>query len=298
MTRKLTWIATQILLLLLLGVRPCTGQQPFTGLVSRVVDGDMIHVQRDNEPEKVRLEGIDAPEMGQSFGPKAREVLMKKILARTVTVKPTGTDKYGRTLAVVWIDDRNINLEMVAEGWAWHFKKYSQDTALAAAENNARTQRRGLWADANPESPWDWRAAEKKRRKEEGVARATADPSVPALPPKAKPELTAQSSSNDSRPEDQESRTIVYLAPTGKHYHSIDCADIAKGSKAISLADAKKKGYRACPKCGSTTTTSESPIVDTDSDLARETGSTIYTGPRGGRYHYSSSGKKVYERRR
>jgi micrococcal nuclease len=298
MCRQLVFALVPVVFLVI--SRPTYGaHEPFTGLVVRVVDGDMIHVQRDGESVKVRLEGIDAPETGQEYGPKARAALMKKILAKTVTVRPTGADKYGRTLAVVWIDNRNINLELVREGSAWHFKKYSKDPALAAAEESAREERRGLWADVNPQAPWDWRKAEKERRKETGIARATADPSVPAVVPKppepmesAKPESEAELHSHLD-----ESTAIVYLK-AGKRYHSADCPLAAGKPQAISLADAKRRGYKPCSKCGGTPTLPDTAIADTDSDLAHDTGKTIYVGPRGGHYHYSASGNKVYERRK
>jgi micrococcal nuclease len=278
-----------------------SAEDPFTGLVVRVVDGDMIHVQRDGESVKVRLEGIDAPETGQEYGPRARAALMKKILAKTVTVKPTGADKYGRTLADVWIDNRNINLELVREGCAWHFKKYSKDPALAAAEEVAREQRRGLWADANPQAPWDWRKAEKERRKQTGIARATADPSVPAPPPKSSADQEQNpkaASEAESHSHPDESTAIVYIGKTGKRYHSSDCPLVAGKSRAMPLADAKRKGYKPCSKCGGKPTLPDAVIADTDSDLAHDTGATIYVGPRGGHYHYSASGSKVYERRK
>jgi micrococcal nuclease len=296
------WKIAYLLITATLMIAPArlySSEEPFTGLVVRVVDGDMIHVQHGDESAKVRLEGIDAPESGQTFGPKAREVLVKKILARTVTVKPTGVDKYGRTLAVVWINERNVNLEMVREGFAWHFKKYSKDAALAAAEENAREQRRGLWADSAPQPPWEWRKEEKERRKETGLARATADPSVPPASPKSS---TEEKESPKPAPEQHlhadDSTAIVYLAKTGKRYHSSDCAVVSGKTRAIALGDAKRKGYTPCPKCGGKPTLPDAVIADTDSDLAHDTGATIYTGPRGGRYHYSASGKKVYEKRR
>lgn len=151
----------------------------FTGLVARVVDGDTIAVMRGKEPVKVRLEGIDAPETGQPFGTKAKQALSEKIASQTVTIKVTGKDRYGRTLGTVWLGRRDINLEMVAEGWAWHFKRYSKDKALADAETQARAKKSGLWADAHPIAPWDWRRTEKERRQQKaGIANLPTDPVV------------------------------------------------------------------------------------------------------------------------
>jgi micrococcal nuclease len=185
----------------------------FTGLVARVVDGDTIAVMRGNEPVKVRLEGIDAPETGQPFGTKAKQALSGKIFGQIVMIKVTGKDRYGRTLGVVWLGSRDINLELVAEGWAWHFKRYSKDKALADAEKDARAKKSGLWADAHPIAPWDWRRTEKERRQQ-------------------------------------------------------------------------KAGTEPAAKLPS------DPVVGTTA-----AGEPIYEGPRGGRYHLSENGKKIYEKK-
>ena len=75
-----------------------------------------------------------------------------------MTIQPTGTDKYGRALAHVLLPDgRSLNQELVRQGYAWWFRKYSKDQTLAKLEADARAAKRGLWADPNPTPPWDWR---------------------------------------------------------------------------------------------------------------------------------------------
>jgi micrococcal nuclease len=106
----------------------------------------------------VRLEGIDAPESGQSFGRKAKEALAKIVAGKTVTVRKTGTDKYDRTLGIVIVGDIDVNAKLVEDGWAWHFKKFNSDERLAKLEEAARKARRGLWDDEAPLAPWDYRA--------------------------------------------------------------------------------------------------------------------------------------------
>ena len=81
-----------------------------------------------------------------------------------MTVKKTGTDKYGRTLGIVVVGDVDANAKLVEDGWAWHFKKYSSDEQLAKLEEAARTAKRGLWADEAPLAPWDFRARQKTPR--------------------------------------------------------------------------------------------------------------------------------------
>jgi micrococcal nuclease len=71
-------------------------------------------------------------------------------------------------LGVVLVNGVDVNSKMVEDGWAWHFKKYSDDENLAALEKEARAAKRGLWQDPNPMSPWDFR--ERQKTKPEGVA--------------------------------------------------------------------------------------------------------------------------------
>jgi len=83
-----------------------------------------------------------------------------------MTVQSTGTDKYGRTLAnIILPDGRSLSQELVRQGCAWWFKKYSKDQALAKLEADARQKKIGLWADPNPVPPWDWRKSQKDKGK-------------------------------------------------------------------------------------------------------------------------------------
>jgi hypothetical protein len=76
-----------------------------------------------------------------------------------------GKDRYGRTLGIVRLGKRNVNLELVQEGWAWWYRKYApKNKELASAETAARKAKRGLWADAKPIPPWDWRQSERDKR--------------------------------------------------------------------------------------------------------------------------------------
>lgn len=139
----------------------------WSGKVVRVTDADTIVVfdSRAKREVKIRLAGIDAPEKKQEFGGAAREALVAKVTRQSVTVRPTGRDRYGRTIGEIELDGgasergESINAWLVREGWAWHYVAYSDSEELAAAEQEARAAKRGLWAGANPVPPWDWRAA-------------------------------------------------------------------------------------------------------------------------------------------
>jgi hypothetical protein len=80
------------------------------------------------------------------------------VLGKKVRIEWMERDRYGRILGHVYLGDRWINRELVEEGFAWHFKRYSADQRLADAENAARTARKGLWSDKEPQPPWDLRA--------------------------------------------------------------------------------------------------------------------------------------------
>lgn len=127
---------------------------------AHVLDGDTI----DLGGVRIRLEGIDAPETGQTCGRKwvgtwscgaaATNVLEKLTLGQDVTCNSTGTDKYGRMLGICRAGAIELNAEMVRQGYAWAFVKYSARYLDVEAE--ARASRAGVWqGDADP--PWVFR---------------------------------------------------------------------------------------------------------------------------------------------
>lgn len=130
----------------------------FTGKVVQISDGDTIQVLRDGRAEKVRLAGIDCPELNQPFGQAAKRFVLQIAAQRTVTVQVVTTDRYGRTVGEVALPDgRSLNQELVRAGYAWWYRKYSDDATLEALEAEARGARRGLWAEMDPVPPWEWR---------------------------------------------------------------------------------------------------------------------------------------------
>ena len=130
----------------------------FPAKVIRIVDGDTIEMTHNGEPKRVRLAGIDAPERKQAFGSRARQFVAQQVFGKTVTVHSVGIDAYGRILGEVILGDgRSLNRELVANGLAWHYKRFSADRELARLEDEAREARRGLWSDRNPMPPWKFR---------------------------------------------------------------------------------------------------------------------------------------------
>lgn len=130
----------------------------FTGRVVAVADGDTLTVLRDREQLKVRLVEIDAPEKAQAFGNRSKQSLSDLCFGKSATLADQGKDRYGRTLARVTCDGIDANAEQVQRGMAWVYRKYApKDSPLYAAESEAKAARRGLWADADPMPPWEWR---------------------------------------------------------------------------------------------------------------------------------------------
>ena len=138
------------------------------GKVVAVADGDTITVLDANKVQhKIRLGGIDAPEKAQPFGQTSKQSLSDLVHGKTVTVDTDKTDRYGREVGKVQVDGVDANLEQVRRGLAWHYKAYQREQppgdrlAYAAAEKDAAAARLGLWQDAVPVAPWDWRHSAK-----------------------------------------------------------------------------------------------------------------------------------------
>ena len=143
-----------------------TIEERYPAKVVRIVDGDTLVVLNDaNEQIKIRLEGIDTPEKGQPFGTKAKDMLGDLTFGKTATVAVTGQDWFGRTLGYIIADGVNANAAMIENGMAWHYVKYNKDEELAALQQQTQAVGLGLWADANPVAPWDWRAQKREEAK-------------------------------------------------------------------------------------------------------------------------------------
>ena len=140
--------------------------QTIQGKVVRVADGDTITVlDATNTQNKVRLNKIDAPEKSQAFGEVSRKHLASMVAGNVVKVEWTKKDKYGRILGDISIGTTNVNLRMVQDGLAWHFKAFDNTKEFAQAEIEARSKKIGLWKDANPIPPWEFRKSKKEKSK-------------------------------------------------------------------------------------------------------------------------------------
>jgi endonuclease YncB( thermonuclease family) len=114
------------------------------GRVITVADGDTLTVlDASNARHKIRLQGIDSPEDGQAFGRKARKALADKVLGKDVRVKWHERDRYDRIVGAIYVGERFINREMIAEGWGWHLRQHLPSKELADDQAAAKKQRKG-----------------------------------------------------------------------------------------------------------------------------------------------------------
>jgi endonuclease YncB( thermonuclease family) len=171
-----TMVASAALVITLLPpVAPSQASVPITssfqGQVIRVTDGDSITVRSGDENIKVRLAQIDAPETGQPWGTRSRQELAELVAGKTVTIKATGEDRYGRMIAQIEADGLDINRDMIARGAAWAYVTYVTDPSMIEAERIARAQSAGLWAMPENEriAPWIYR---QERRAKQPTATA------------------------------------------------------------------------------------------------------------------------------
>lgn len=139
--------------------RPGLAQGQFAGKVVAVHDGDTLTVMHDAKGEKIRLYGVDAPELAQAYGMKAKQFTSEACFGREVTVTVQDKDRYGRTVGeVILSDGRSLNQELVRAGMGWWYRAYAKNNqTLEGLESDARAARRGLWADKNPTPPWAFR---------------------------------------------------------------------------------------------------------------------------------------------
>lgn len=150
-----------ILLSLLLASPGLAGE--FSGSVVGVLDGDTIEIVHAHQTERIRLSGIDCPEKGQAYGQRAKQATSTRAFGKDVTLQTFGKDRYGRTVAdVILPDGNNLNQQLVKEGMCWWYRKYAPgNTVLEELEKDAREKRKGLWSDAQPIPPWEWRKAKR-----------------------------------------------------------------------------------------------------------------------------------------
>lgn len=141
-------------------------QSTITGKVVAITDGDTFKLlTKDSTLIRVRVANIDCPERKQPFSKRAKQFTSDAIFDKYVKVEEFKKDRYGRSIAYVYYDNKNLSKELLKAGFAWHYVKYSNDKTLQKLEEIAKSNKKGLWLDPHAIAPWDWRSNKKKRKK-------------------------------------------------------------------------------------------------------------------------------------
>lgn len=158
------WRAAALACGLSLGAAPALADEPptetvYSARVSRVHDGDTLWVKPldGGRYRKLRIDGIDAPEICQSGGIASRDALARRVLRQVVEVRIRGSDDYGRGIARLSHQDDDIAAWMVAQGQAWSYRWGRSLGPFKNQEMQARQARKGLFADASAELPREFR---------------------------------------------------------------------------------------------------------------------------------------------
>lgn len=121
--------------------------KPWTGVCQKVVDGDTIYVSHNRTLVKIRLYGVDCPERGRPFSKEATAFAKAMVFAKTVRVEPVDMDRYGRTVAWIRIDGKDLSRELIRAGLGRWYRKYApNDYDLGCLEAEASRRHRGMWA--------------------------------------------------------------------------------------------------------------------------------------------------------
>ena len=143
--------------------------EQFTGKVINIRTGDTLSVFRNGRAVQVHLYGVVCPERSQAFGSQARQFTRDVAFRQTVAVAvdavaTNATERRGQLIAAVQLPNgMDLSQALVQAGYAWHDTRYApQDKRLAQLEAEARAAQRGLWAEANPVPPWEWRQGQRQ----------------------------------------------------------------------------------------------------------------------------------------
>jgi endonuclease YncB( thermonuclease family) len=144
---------------------PRVGQEGILeGTLLWVTDGDSLHALVKDTEMELRLADVDAPERAQAYGWEAKLTLIDLVRGKHIVFAPREVDRHGRIVARVWIDELDVNRELLKRGAAWFYPAYAEDATLSCHEQLARAAKIGLWALASPRvEPWEWRRREREQ---------------------------------------------------------------------------------------------------------------------------------------
>ncbi|MCX5757254.1 MAG: thermonuclease family protein, partial [Candidatus Hydrogenedentes bacterium] len=188
---------------------------------------------------------IDCPELAQPYGKEAQQFVAGLVLNKDVSVEGIGVDGHKRTLGVVTLGDgRVLNRELVSAGLAWFYDQHPNvDPTLPGLMAAARAAKKGLWADAAPLAPWDFRGDALKERAAKTVEVASDSSELPI-------------------------GGAVFIDKDGKEFHKLSCVLLDKASRhSVMLQDVQAQGYSPCRKCFPLKSKVSTPVVAAKGNL-------------------------------
>jgi endonuclease YncB( thermonuclease family) len=203
-----------ICITILLPISTFTYASEFTGRCVSVTDGDTVKVMREGHEVKIRLWGIDAPEMSQPFGKEAKQFTQSLVLGKTVKVVIRDQLKLDLPQGKLYLDKTYINLEIIKACLAWYYDWLAPDAPdLESAEKEAEKKKCGLWKDPDPIPPWKWRSGWRSNKV--------------IFPGKGN----------------------VFITRGSKKYHRISCEYVKHRRIQLTVQIAKSLGYTPCEVC-------------------------------------------------
>ncbi len=214
---------------------PHAAGQRLTGTVVVVHDGDTVSVSTPRGILKVRLEGIDCPELAQRRGRDAKALTERLVINRTVRLETDGVDQYDRVLARLFVNDMDVNASLVRAGLAWRYERGPGDRVLIDAERTAKATHAGLWADPDPEPPWQW-------RREHDVGAGRGAPDRPATSRSGRAERVRLAEARG--PFHGNTRSRIFHRPGCPNYTCKSCEETF-----LTVQSAEEAGYRPAGDC-------------------------------------------------
>ena len=208
--------------------------QPVSGTVVIVHDGDTVSLSTARGILKVRLEGIDCPELAQRHGREAKAFTERLVINRTVRLEPDGVDQYDRILGRLFVDGTDVNAALVRAGMAWRYERGAGDRVLIDAERTAKAARAGVWADPDTEPPWQWR-----REHDAG-----ADRPAPGRAARRRDTADRVPLADARGPFHGNTRSRVFHRPGCPNYNCKSC-----GETFLTVQSAEEAGYQPAGDC-------------------------------------------------
>lgn len=213
-----------------------------TGKVVALADGDSFTLLDGNKKQhKVRIQGIDAPELGQDFSQESKQRLASLIFGKVVKISTDKFDKYGRVVGKVNAANQDVGRQMIGSGMAWFYRQYANElteadqTTYDREERKAKSNGAGLWSDSEPTPPWEFRHAPPS-----ATPRAMAAETLPTPKPQEQPQAT---------------RSCVIIGNTNSGiYHLPGCPSYSRVAPHnreyfCTEEEAQKAGFRKARNC-------------------------------------------------